>query len=729
MKLKSVLVLALLASSALTPPAFATSQAPLPVSQGGTGLNTLGAANSCFTTNSGATGTAWSSCGSSFTGPGTNGIVRTMQNKVAEFSVSVADYTGADPTGSTSSSAAFNSAVTECLTLGGSTLPGCKILIPAGQWKLSTTVNVVGSNVTFECVSHASQIVNGQTNGPAITFGDGTTTYYSNGLRNCSFAQASGVTATTGNVGLNMLKQSGFDLSNIQMGSYPGALNAGIVANGAYSSFWSDLGIQNSLYNGVTIIDGVDLHISNSRSDANANNGFLIENSVGVYVSSTTAWNNTGSAWQLYYPGSGRHNVNFFFWDAVGDTSGSNNWNITDLSQSSFTNIWGSTQQSSAVNTSSAGILLASSNVHDISFIGGTTVFNNGDGVYVYNSGGMPTNLTFTGFDFGETSNPNGRAGTGYGLHVDSAATTITVVGGQNLGNTTGQFSIGSAAISGTMICALNGYANSSGCGGSGSGGGPFPQTVSGTTTSGGIPYFSSTTELSSSSLLPKYQLLLGGGAGAAPYGLGSLGTSGQVLTSGGSGANPSWTTPSSLIIGATIGGSPTINGLLYADGSSKLQNGLLTTILDANFGSAQGDTLYRGSTGWAALTPGSSGQFLQTQGASANPQWASPTIVAATDTQACSGGNYTLVQGDSWKTVNISGSGACAVAVVSSPSACFRADVVQTGAGTVTITGANSRVGSTIQLSTQYSGATVYNCLASTSDYTSWLVVGDIVP
>ena len=103
--------------------------------------------------------------------------------------------------------------------------------------------------------------------------------------------------------------------------------------------------------------------------------------------------------------------------------------------------------------------------------------------------------------------------------------------------------------------------------------------------------------------------------------------------------------------------------------------------------------------------------------------------VAAATDTQSCGGGTYTLTSADSGKTVNISGSGACAVAVVSSASACFKADVVQTGAGTVTITGANSRVGSTIQLSTQYSGATVYNCLSSTSDYTSWLVVGDIVP
>jgi hypothetical protein len=48
-----------------------------------------------------------------------------------------------------------------------------------------------------------------------------------------------------------------------------------------------------------------------------------------------------------------------------------------------------------------------------------------------------------------------------------------------------------------------------------------------------------------------------------------------------------------------------------------------ISTLLDTLFGSAQGDVLYRGSGGWAALAPGTSGDFLQTQGSAANPQWA----------------------------------------------------------------------------------------------------------
>jgi hypothetical protein len=44
----------------------------------------------------------------------------------------------------------------------------------------------------------------------------------------------------------------------------------------------------------------------------------------------------------------------------------------------------------------------------------------------------------------------------------------------------------------------------------------------------------------------------------------------------------------------------------------------------------AQGDLLYRGSASWTRLGAGSNGQYLQTQGAAANPQWASVAASAA---------------------------------------------------------------------------------------------------
>jgi hypothetical protein len=72
-------------------------------------------------------------------------------------------------------------------------------------------------------------------------------------------------------------------------------------------------------------------------------------------------------------------------------------------------------------------------------------------------------------------------------------------------------------------------------------------------------------------------------------------GAAGQLLRSGGPGANPLWTAMS-------------------------------TTDFDALFGAAQGSVIYRSATGWVGLPPGTVGQVLQTGGAGANPSWTSAT-------------------------------------------------------------------------------------------------------
>jgi len=61
-----------------------------------------------------------------------------------------------------------------------------------------------------------------------------------------------------------------------------------------------------------------------------------------------------------------------------------------------------------------------------------------------------------------------------------------------------------------------------------------------------------------------------------------------------------------------------------------------LSVFLDG-LGATWGDVLYRGSVGWVALSPGTSGQVLQTHGAGANPSWVSTTGVG-TVTQITAG-------------------------------------------------------------------------------------------
>lgn len=77
---------------------------------------------------------------------------------------------------------------------------------------------------------------------------------------------------------------------------------------------------------------------------------------------------------------------------------------------------------------------------------------------------------------------------------------------------------------------------------------------------------------------------------------------------------------------GVVIGpASATDGGIVLFDGTSGklVKLGTLTQLLDLVGSAAQGDILYRNASGWVRLAAGTSGHYLQTQGAGANPQWA----------------------------------------------------------------------------------------------------------
>lgn len=92
-------------------------------------------------------------------------------------------------------------------------------------------------------------------------------------------------------------------------------------------------------------------------------------------------------------------------------------------------------------------------------------------------------------------------------------------------------------------------------------------------------------------------------------------GTSGQFLKTNGSGANPSWDNASANI--------------------QTLLDGISTT---------QGTVLYRSATGWSALSPGTSGQFLKTNGSGANPSWGTVTTSIQTDLDSISSTRGTIL-------------------------------------------------------------------------------------
>ncbi len=85
--------------------------------------------------------------------------------------------------------------------------------------------------------------------------------------------------------------------------------------------------------------------------------------------------------------------------------------------------------------------------------------------------------------------------------------------------------------------------------------------------------------------------------------------------------------------------------------GAGVVEELTLSETLDFVGSAAQGDVLFRGASGWSRLPAGTAGLFLKTQGAGADPVWASPgdLIVLRDDkTQNTGGGTFTS---GAWRT------------------------------------------------------------------------------
>ena len=93
-------------------------------------------------------------------------------------------------------------------------------------------------------------------------------------------------------------------------------------------------------------------------------------------------------------------------------------------------------------------------------------------------------------------------------------------------------------------------------------------------------------------------------------------------------------------------------NDVSYVPSPGNLGHESLSALMDAVFGSAQGDILYRDASSWMVLTPGIAGQPLQTGGPSANPTFSSIRQVMTAGTNATQATNTTK-----WYTINGSSS------------------------------------------------------------------------
>jgi hypothetical protein len=185
-----------------------------------------------------------------------------------------------------------------------------------------------------------------------------------------------------------------------------------------------------------------------------------------------------------------------------------------------------------------------------------------------------------------------------YATSSSAVASTAAGTTGQVLtGVTSGAPVWAAPATSGTVTSVALSVPAASIYGVSGSpvtGSGTLGLTTTGT--SGGIPYFSSTSAESSSALLAANQPMLGGGAGTAPYTL-TNGSAGQVLTSAGTTLAPTWTTPTT---GTVTSVALSVPGFLSVSGSPITGSGTLAVTLATQ----TANTVLAGPASGSAATP-----------------------------------------------------------------------------------------------------------------------------
>jgi hypothetical protein len=158
-------------------------------------------------------------------------------------------------------------------------------------------------------------------------------------------------------------------------------------------------------------------------------------------------------------------------------------------------------------------------------------------------------------------------------------------------------------------------------------------------------------------------------------------GTAGNILTTGGAGANPSWASSSSIF---------------------------------DFLGGVQGDIIYRNATVWTVLAPGTAGQVLSTGGAGANPSWVAATAGAtgpAGPTGATGATGATGPQGPPGPAGGTGGAYAVGSTMVVLDGSAYSGFAAPLGVGTITTfyTGTGFSTGLFVTYADPFSGVFLY--------------------
>ncbi|MBW9430748.1 hypothetical protein FHC77_08320 [Atlantibacter hermannii] len=330
--------------------------------------------------------------------------------------------------------AALQAAVNSMSSKGGG-----NVYMPEGDYYLSDTVTITTSGISLTGVGPnegLTRIVNASQSTPALIFGSATADIHRNSLSNIIFGQSSGVPASDGNMAVKFMRCRNLRITDVEAFGFPAKLFNGFVLSDVVGSWVTRVGVQDTGGDGITIKDKcIDLYISSCRSDANANMGWLITDSEGLYISDCTAYGNHGNAWRFNTKGA-NGNQNIFMSNCIGDTSGYYNWVVEQMTNAVLTSCWGSAQLSQSSNTFASGFIFNGDNVSNISLNQISAYANNHHGVELVKAKDININAIRSGGDYRAGVN-NGLGGEpSSGLAISSLCQRINVSGGIIRGHT-----------------------------------------------------------------------------------------------------------------------------------------------------------------------------------------------------------------------------------------------------------------------------------------------------
>lgn len=365
--------------------------------------------------------------------------IRTYLGLQAKVSIFVTDF-GAVGDGVTDCTLAFTSAFA-----AATALRGAAVIVPPGDWLIAGEAYCVGHNIQLVGYGPgATRLLNGSTDSAIIRWGAigqaSMPTWWGNACIGLSVAQKSGVTPTTGNMGLFIASQGRFRLYDVE--HRPFETGAAALREGAVAQECLELRVRDCVFNdltsrGVTFKNSVAVYSYANSAHACGSYGFVWDDSESCLSSGLHAYGCGTYAALITDDTGARVSRHHALSDCAFGGSGVANMLVDDVRGLKLSNCF-FYERKLGVATAVDGLILDGVSVKDVTIIGGSALSNTGgNGVHLKNggsSGTAPALIQIIGFQFG--SNSAAGLGNWTGLLVD-AGVTGQAIGGSAKGNTT----------------------------------------------------------------------------------------------------------------------------------------------------------------------------------------------------------------------------------------------------------------------------------------------------